>query len=753
VSNQASLLPNNLPECENLLFVEVALNKPLYQTYTYAIQTEATTTPPSLLGKRVEVPLGRSSAIGIITKHLPSEQQTDFKIKYVTQVIDQEPLLSQQVLDTLTWASDYFFQPIGEMIFAFIPVKLRDNTHLENFSEVYWELSKTSELEIAKNAKKQRIAIDTLTKYGPLPMADLKAKNVSSQTLAALLKKDIVEKSLITPAAQLCLQPKPDNQQDTNIQLTTEQKQAIQTFLPTLTKHSTTLLEGVTGSGKTEVYLEIAKHILQQDQQLLILLPEIGLTNQLLDRFTSALNYPVITLHSDMAQKNRASQWLSCKTDTPIVVLGTRSALGCELPNLAAIIIDEEHDSSYKQQDGVRYHGRSLAQMRAAKQNIPVLLGSATPSLESMHNVKNNLYFHSEMKQRATGVALPKIHFESNWNSEQIFADETIRQLQQTLENNQKALIFLNRRGFAPTLQCNRCLWVAECDHCDTTMTVHYKRHTIECHHCNNIKPLPEQCPKCHSPYLTPMGTGTERLEQFIKAQFKDTAIYRIDRDTTRNRDSLSKIKQQIEQQSACILIGTQMIAKGHNFSNLALTVILNADNGLFSQDFRGSEKLIQNLLQVAGRTGRGSEQGQVIIQTHYPEHILFHQFKQHDYQAFTQQELTHREHHALPPFQHNAVIRLNSQQPNKGAELLAPIAETLRKFKTNQNLSPSTEITGPLPAIIEKKSNWYRYLLMLSSPSRKELHAILNEAKTLLLNSSQQQVRWVIDVDPIDTL
>lgn len=726
-------------------YLEVAVNRPLFQSFTYYSHT------PVEIGSRVLIKIGKSTEVGIVISAETVKPETDFKIKTIEKLLDSKPTFSEDILKLLKWTANYYLQPLGEIVFTFLPKYLKGDDPLTSLNtDVYSHIDKTDRSALSKNAHKQLEAYDFIATNGPISKDSLRKNGIQSQTLKQLLDKQLIEKHSVTPKAEIS-----STKKQPTLTLNEEQNNAAQAVIESKGRFNSFLLEGITGSGKTEVYLNISQHFLNQGKQILLLVPEIGLTPQLADRLQSQLSFPVITLHSDLANKERASRWLQSHDANPVVLIGTRSAVACNLPNLGCIILDEEHDSSFKQQEGTRYHSRSVAIKRAQLSDIPVVLGSATPSIETLINAQEGKYKHLTLTTRATGAELPDIHLEdtNTLTPDKVFSDHTITSITETLTNQQQALIFINRRGYAPTMQCSQCHWIAECTDCDVAMTVHKSTNSLNCHHCESTSVIPQRCPKCNSPYLTALGFGTERIESELTALFPNHPILRMDRDSTQNRGSIEKIRNELNKGEPCILIGTQMVAKGHDFPNLTLTVVLNCDNGLHSQDFRAKETMIQNLIQVSGRSGRGEKHGQVIIQTNYPDHPTLKHLKDQDYQSFVKEELSHRRALDLPPYAYQATIRMQSLMDNSAFEKLQNIEQQLKQSSQSQ-LHHDLNISYAMPASIEKKSNWYRYLIVLSSPSRKRLHQYLSFSQELLAKYRRtKKLKWVIDVDPLDTL
>ncbi|GAA3929677.1 primosomal protein N' [Litoribacillus peritrichatus] len=733
-----------------IYYIEVAVNRPLFQTFTYAAQTRKKPT----VGTRVLVSIGPSQEVGIISEVHNNKPERDFQIKSIIKLLDEESTLSKDVLALLSWASHYYLQPIGEMLFTFLPSFLKQNKPLTDLYDQTYLLntqnSVATENSIPTNAHKQQEAFNTFKTKNALTKEELTQHSISQQTLNQLIKKNLICKQAVPPKPTAPPYPhQPEHK------LTAEQANAVTHILQSDSCFQSFLLEGITGSGKTEVYTQLCRHFLALNKQILLLVPEIGLTPQLQERLKERLDAPVVVLHSDIANKERAYRWLQTKHETPMVVLGTRSALACNLPKLGCIILDEEHDHSFKQQEGIRYHSKNLALVRARNLSIPIVLGSATPSLESYHNANTHKHTRIKLTKRATGAKLPELHLidTNKLPPSQVFSDEAISHIETTLSAHQQVLVFINRRGYAPTIQCNQCHWVAECQNCDVSLTVHKSTNSLDCHHCETKHPIPSQCPVCNSPYLQAMGFGSQRIESELNQLFPNIKILRMDRDSTQTKGSLEKIREELNTEQPCILVGTQMVAKGHDFPNLTLTVVLNSDNGLHSHDFRGTETLTQTLIQVAGRSGRKAR-GQVLIQTNYPEHPIFEVLKQQDYKRFALTELQHRQEQQLPPFSHQATIRMNSLGDATAASRLTNLQQILTNYSHTLPKQSQLHISSAMPATIERKSNWYRYLIVLSSPCRNTLHHSLHFARSELLKSRRsKKLKWVIDVDPIDTI
>ena len=506
------------------------------------------------------------------------------------------------------------------------------------------------------------------------------------------------------------------------------------------------LLSGVTGSGKTEVYLRCIEKLIAQNKQALVLVPEIGLTPQTLKRFQEQFSIPIVVLHSSLTDKKRALSWTMAKTGVAKIVIGTRSAVFTPLLNAGIIIVDEEHDISFKQQSGFRYSARDLAIVRGQFENIPVLLGSATPSLESLHNVNQDRYQLLPLPNRAGNANLPHLTIIDLRNKKLIagMSEDLLNAVEKHVRNKGQLLLFLNRRGYAPVLLCHGCGWVIHCDCCDARLTLHYFPKRLYCHYCGATKEIPSTCLKCRQRKLVDVGLGTEQLEVVLQQRFPDYGIVRIDRDSTRTKNSMEDKLSLIHNQKVSILIGTQMIAKGHHFAHLTLVAIIDADSSLYSSDFRATERMGQLLIQVAGRAGRVIDyQGEVLIQTHQPDNPFLTTLLKEGYEAFAKALLKERQLVQLPPFIHLALLRAEAVKKNLPIEFLLKIKKLIV-----QDLKEKVELLGPIPAEMERKSGYYRYQLLFQSKSRKNLHNVLNKLISLIENQ-HKKVRWSLDIDP----
>jgi len=731
--------------------LKIAVPCPLYKTFDYRM-------PVSLrdlridAGMRVRVPFGRQRIIGIVIEEIKQSEVAPEKLKSIISVLDQRNLLSREILQLLLWAARYYMHPLGEVLHTALPIHLRSNDDATPSLTEYWLLNEDppqSQDDILLGLKRapRQLQIYQLvsTAEGGIDADRLNAISDNWRTpIKALLDKQLV-KRLLKPAVLHA-----EVVDTKHISLNKEQKDAVDAIQSHKNQHTVHVLNGVTGSGKTEVYLALCQSVLTAGKQVLILVPEIGLTPQLTQRFLERLNTSIVVLHSAMNDRQRYAAWHAAANNQAQMVIGTRSSIFTPLPELGLIIIDEEHDGSYKQQDGFRYNARDLAILRAKNHNIPIVLGSATPSLESLNNINEHRYEVHYLKQRANKKQLPRIQLINLCNQKLLegMAETLLDKIRQHLQQQGQVLLFINRRGFAPLLMCHDCGWTTNCLRCDAHMTYHKRRKQLHCHHCGAQRPAPESCEHCGSDNILAIGAGTERIEQCLQDYFPDTRVSRIDRDSTRNKGSLQDKLDKAHSGESGILVGTQMLAKGHDFPNVTLVAVLDTDQALFSVDFRASEHLAQLITQVSGRAGRAEKTGEVLIQTHHPEHPLLQTLIHHGYRSFAEAALQERQAAGLPPARHLAILRCESVDVSAAPTFLEH-AVGLAQQVDNTGI----EIFGPLPAPMERRAGRYRYQLMLQSGDRKKLHQLLSWwVPQLQQLSSARKARWSIDVDPYDT-
>ena len=534
----------------------------------------------------------------------------------------------------------------------------------------------------------------------------------------------------------------------TDIQLTTEQSFAINEVLKNSSEFNGFLLHGVTGSGKTEVYLNITERLLKTGKQVLVLVPEIGLTPQMISRFKERIEGQVVAVHSQLNDTQKQDAYLLAKNGDAKVILGTRSAIFTPIPNLGLVIVDEEHDNSFKQQSNFRYSARDLSFMRAKFANVPLILGTATPSLETLKNVIEKKLARLTLTSRPGEAIMPSIDLiDMRSQPSEPLSKPLIARIKHYLSESRQVMLFINRRGYAPIYYCTECGWQSECTSCDSRLVYHRSINRLKCHHCGLEKSPESSCPSCSSKELKILGYGTERLEENLESFFPSTEVIRIDRDTTRKKKAFATHLKKINSGEPCIIIGTQMLAKGHDFSNLAFVGILDVDIGLMSTDFRATEHLAQLLVQVSGRCGRGKYKGEVNIQTRYPNHPIFNFVKDSRYTEYAKTLLLERKDTKLPPFAHQALICANAKNKILAENFLTEVAQLINSIEIE-----SVEIWGPVPGVIERKSDYYYFNLYLQSEDRGQLRRLIQtffqHVETIKVNSS---VRWFVDIDPIE--
>ena len=728
--------------------VRVAVLSPLRQLFDYLIPNNVIDEWPDFqleVGCRVMVPFGRREVVGLIVEHANTSEWGLDKLKPVSRLLDSGPLLPTELLELFIWAANYYQHPIGDALFGMLPVLLRKGDPLPTVGTRYWQLTNKGKglgSDSLKRAPSQKELIERLLIDDSLADSTL-SRDFSRAILSSLEDKQLIESFQKTGAD---ISVANILKQDA-LALHESQRLALEK----IDQHSFNcyLLDGVTGSGKTEIYLQAIEQTLRYDRQALVLIPEISLTPQTEKRFRDRFNVPIVTLHSGLTDKQRLTAWTSAKRGSAHIVLGTRSAVFTPLARPGLIIVDEEHDQSYKQQEGFRYSARDLAVSRASKEGVSVVLGSATPSIESLNNCASDRYKHLLLTDRAGSAKQPNWSLVDlkNEKSEAGIAMSTLAEIRQTVENGHQVLVFLNRRGFAPAIICHHCGWSAECHNCDSRLTVHRARNRLICHHCDYQQRVPHLCPVCQGQELIAVGEGTERSEEYLEACFPQTKVLRVDRDSTRKKGSMQEIFDIGSSGEPCILIGTQMLAKGHHFPNVTLVAVLDADSGLFSPDFRSHERLGQLLTQVAGRSGRGDTPGRVIIQTHQPQHPLLEILIGRGYSFFAQQIMDERRITQLPPFRHMALIRAESDRANEAETFL----RTARSIAERINRpSPLMGYLGPLPAMLERRAGRYRFVLQIDAHKRSLLQMLL-DALIVEINQHKdaRRVRWSIDVDP----
>lgn len=728
--------------------VQVVLPVPLARKFDYLLP--ATLTPA--VGGRVSVPFGNRKMVGIVVGFSEQSDFPEAQLKQVVEVIDHASLFPASLWRILHWAADYYHFPLGEVLFHALPVLIRQGKPAQSAPLWQWVISeqgKETAPESLKNARKQQQALAML-RQRPIYRHEVSEFDLTDKILQTLRAKGLCD-----------LQEHARAQHDwrtdfrvngERLRLNTEQAMAVGAIRAEDAHFSAWLLNGITGSGKTEVYLSVLENVLESGRQALVLVPEIGLTPQTIARFRERFAVPIDVLHSGLNDGERLAVWLRARQGETAIVIGTRSALFTPLARPGVIIIDEEHDSSYKQQEGWRYHARDLAVFRAREENIPIIMGSATPALETLHNAQSGKYRMLMLNKRAgnASTALQQLIDLKGVKVVGGLSPALIAKMRQHLNANNQVLLFLNRRGFSPALMCHDCGWIAECQRCDHYYTLHQQHRQLRCHHCDSQRPLPWQCPQCGSTHLVPVGLGTEQLEQNLSQLFPDVPLSRIDRDTTSRKGALEQHLADVHRGGARILIGTQMLAKGHHFPDVTLVSLLDVDGALFSADFRSAERFAQLYTQVAGRAGRAGKQGEVLLQTYHPDHPLLQTLLQHGYGSWAQQTLLERKAVFLPPFTSHALFRAEDNDNQQASAFLQQLRNLLEASPLND---VSLWVMGPVPALLAKRSGRYRWQLLLQHPSRAVLQRLLKSTLPLIATlPTARKVKWTLDVDPTES-
>ena len=732
--------------------LRLALPSPLRRLFDYLAPQGV---PHAALqpGVRLRVPFGRREVVGVLVEVVQHSEVPADKLKPALQLLDRTPPLPAPLFKLCLWTAQYYQHSLGDTLSWALPVLLRQGEPAEVRQERYWHATEGASADDPRLARapRQRDALRTLAQHHHgVPHGLLSKLQLNKDSLDLLLEKGLVrvEVRRSTPLVRhggWLAQPE--------LPLNAEQRAAFNAVQSGMQGFGAFLLYGVTGSGKTEVYLQLIRHCLEAGKQALVLIPEINLGPQTVERFARRFNARIALLHSGVNDRERLDAWLAARDGEADIVIGTRSALFTPLKNPGLIIVDEEHDASYKQQEGLRYHARDLALVRARQEHLPIVLGSATPSLESLHNAHAGRYALLKLTQRAGGAQQPRF---LRLDVKSLPLDAGIsgplqQAIRQTLEAGQQVLVFLNRRGFAPTLLCHDCGWISQCPRCDARMTLHQRHNELRCHHCGHVERPPRNCPECNQVDLRPVGAGTERAEERLALLFPQFPVLRIDRDSTSRKGAMDKLFATINKGEPCILVGTQMLAKGHHFPRVTLVAILDADGGLFSADFRASERMAQLTVQVAGRAGRAEEPGKVIIQSHLADHPLLVQLTEQGYPAFAEQALSERRGAGLPPFAHLALLRGEAHKPGQAEAFLDDACTYAEQLCAELKLN-GIELLGPVPAPMERRAGRFRAQLLLQCSSRAPLHKLLAHWLPVLeAMPAGRAVRWSLDVDPID--
>lgn len=725
----------------------VAVDTPLRRVFDYRAPPHCTL-EMLLPGVRLWVPFGKRRVVGVLVELRDHSELPDAKLKAAVAIIDDEPAIDAPLLDLLRWAADYYRHPPGEVIAAALPAPLRTGDSMVETTE-RWSLSaaaRTGSLPaLSGRANRLRDMVQFLADRDSADAAGLATLSVRWRDHARELEKRGWITRLRTAEPTL---PRSETHAGPAPEPTAEQRAAIDAIAAARGRNASFLLHGVTGSGKTEVYLRAIEAVVARGEQALVLVPEIALTPQLVARFAARFAAPLAVLHSSLTDQERLRAWRAARSGAAPVVIGTRSAVFAPLRRPGLIVVDEEHDPSYKQQEGFRYSARDLALARAQRLGIPVVLGSATPSLESLERANSGKATLLPLPNRTAGATQPRLQVVDlrRHADTQGIATPTMLAIQRHLDAGGQVLLYLNRRGYAPTLFCPSCGWIAPCPRCDARMTVHLRERRLHCHHCGTEQQLPEVCASCGQP-VKPVGQGTERIEETLAQLFPGTPLARIDRDAVRRRGALEAALDRVTRGEVRLLVGTQMLAKGHHFPDVSLVVVLNADQGLFGTDFRASERLAQTIIQVAGRAGRAERPGEVLIQTQFPEHPLLAQLVGGGYDAFAVAALEERRQARWPPFARIAVLRAEAARREAPLEFLDR-ARTVAISLAGRDV----EVLGPAAAPMERRAGHYRAQLLLHAASHAPLQRLFARwVPALEVLPEARKARWSLDVDPLE--
>lgn len=729
--------------------LKVAINVPLSRQFDYLPPAGV---PLPAAGSRVLVPFGRRQLAGLVLGHTSESDVATSRLKRAVALLDDTPLLSEDDLWLIRFTCDYYHHPVGEVAAAALPTLLRKGKALYPVLEYVSATDAGQHADIEKLGKRAPRQAELL-----LLLIDAGGNGIEADALTEVLPnwrraaKPLFEKGLISRFEQRATTPvaEEDHNARAGPDLNAAQQAAV-AAIQSAAGFAAFLLDGVTGSGKTEVYLRLIEECLAQSKQALVLVPEIGLTPQLISRFRDRLGIEPALLHSGLSDIERLANWRRARSGEAQLVVGTRSAVFTPLPNPGLIVVDEEHDHSFKQQEGLRYSARDLAIARANHASIPVVLGSATPTLELLQHCRSGTYTHLSLPERAGAAVPPTLGLVdlNRAHSDDGLSESLATAIDAHLGEHGQVLLFLNRRGFAPTLICPGCGHVAECERCDSRMTVHAGAQRLRCHHCGANRPLDEACTSCGSA-VRPLGAGTERLEDALQKRFPGQTISRIDSDSTQKKGAMEAALAAATSGEARILVGTQMLSKGHHFPHLTLVGIVNADQGLFGTDFRSDERMAQAIVQVAGRAGREERPGEVLIQTAFPEHPFWSRLMEGGYGAVSSDALAERETTHWPPFSRLALLRSAAHKRQDAHAFLDSAGRHIERLAGD-----ALRVLGPVDAVMARRAGRYRAQLLLQTGDRRALHSVLRELRPLLEDEpSARKVRWSIDVDPIELM
>ena len=726
--------------------LRVALDVPLRKSFDY-LPPQGASLSELQCATRVRVPFGRGTRVGIIVEVANDSALAPDRLRRALELIDARPLVSPRHIDFLSWAAGYYHHPIGEVWASALPRLLRLGRSAQQRGGKRFHITSEGSTQASSGvarAPRQTTLLRLLASAeSGLRDSELDREHGSwRRTMQRLVENEWVKTEDYFPVQVTVTAPKGGTHTPSAAQAA-----AVSSVIKSANNFGAFLLDGVTGSGKTEVYLQCAMQVIDGGGQVLVLIPEIGLTDQTVERFQQRFQRPMAVFHSGLSDGDRLRAWLAAREGSVPIVIGTRSAVWTPLPALGLIVVDEEHDSSYKQHDGLRYSARDVAVARAKHENIPVVLGSATPSLESLHNVGRKRYQRLQLLQQiysADPSTVELIDLRKQVVAGGLSA-RLLKLIEQHLQRGEQALLFLNRRGYAPVVFCPQCGWSAKCTRCDARMIYHRAIDRLRCHHCGSERRYQPVCGDCgvEAPLL--MGQGTEQLEEVLNAHFPDRRVLRIDRDTTRLKGAMGAALERIHAGDADILVGTQMLSKGHDFPSVSLVAVIDADNRLFDADFRAGERLAQLIVQVAGRAGRRDSPGRVVIQTRCPEHELLTTVLNGGYAGFAQSALSERSSAELPPFSAFALLRAESTRKGAPNEFLNSAREICDSASERGVL-----VLGPVAPPMERRAGRYRGQLLISAKNRPALsRALDNWLPRLDTLKEQRKVRWSLDVDP----
>ena len=720
--------------------IRVALDVPVARLFDYRCDDRA-----AHIGARVLVPFGRQKLIGVIVARPDTSEVAETKLKRAIAVLDAAPLLGRADLRLLEFAADYYVHPLGAVIMATVPAALRRVRSREQTPAAYALTTAGAAVDAATlppRARAQHALLALMQNSAVIEHTAISAQGAATRkALQVFIAQGWIQITTLPENSATILTP------SAGPPLTAEQAAAANAISAALGTYQPVLLWGITGSGKTEVYLHAIAAALVRNTQVLLLVPEIALTPQLeslvIARFPGV---PVSTLHSGLADGERATRWQDARKGRARIVLGTRLSIFTPLADLGLIIVDEEHDTSFKQGEGFRYSARDLAVVRARHAGVPVVLGSATPALETYRNAVDGRYQLLKLQDRINArppvISCIDLHHEKPTDG---LSARLIAAIGKRIDRNEQSMVFINRRGYAPVLMCGSCGWMSDCKRCSAKLVVHLRDRRLRCHHCGHDSAVPTACPQCGDADLAPVGQGTQRVEAALVRQFPQARILRVDRDTTRRKDAWQDMRSRIRERTVDILVGTQILAKGHDFPHLNLVGVVNADGMLYSNDFRAAERLYALLTQVAGRAGRGDQQGEVLVQTEFSDHPLYAALRDQDFDTYARSLLAERQQAGFPPYVHQALLRAEARTVDVALQFLTQAA------RSAHHLKPAVTVYDPVPANMMRKSGRERAHLLVQSPSRADLRAFLNAWRPHLAEAASTAARWSLDVDPAE--